>query len=66
MAADMVAKVTEKHSDLGAEVFSPPGKAEVYLVTLGGAMDREDAMKMRDKARSLGLPPDTYAQNFSK
>ncbi len=65
-AADMVAKISGQHSDLGAEVFNPPGRGGVYLVTLGGAMDHDQAIKIRDKARRDGLPADTYVQNFSK
>lgn len=65
-ASDMVAKISDKHSDLDAEVFSPPGRGTVYLVTLGGAMDHDAAVKMRDKAQREGLPADTYVQNFSR
>src|SRR5580658_4354267 len=59
-ASDMVAKISDKHSDLDAEVFNPPGRGGVYLVTLGGAMDHDAAVKMRDKAQREGLPADTY------
>jgi eukaryotic-like serine/threonine-protein kinase len=65
-ASDMVTKISGKHSDLDAEVFSPPGRGTVYLVTLGGAMDHDAAVKMRDKAQREGLPADTYVQNFSR
>lgn len=65
-AEDMVAQINGKHADLGAEVFSPPRQSGEYLVTVGGAMDRAAATKMLDKARRLGLPADTYLQNFSK
>jgi eukaryotic-like serine/threonine-protein kinase len=65
-AKDMVAKITDQHADLGAEVFDPPGRGGVYLVTVGGAMDHDEAIKMRDKAQRAGLPADTYIQNFSK
>jgi eukaryotic-like serine/threonine-protein kinase len=65
-AAAMVAKISGQHSDLGAEVFSPPGRSGVYLVTVGGAMDHDQAIKIRDKARREGLPADTYVQNFTK
>jgi hypothetical protein len=64
-AADMVAKISENHSDLDAEVFNP-GRGGVYLVTVGGAMDRDAAMKMLSKAQREGLPADTYVQNFSR
>jgi eukaryotic-like serine/threonine-protein kinase len=53
------------HSDLNASVFSPRGGGS-YLVVVGGAMDHSHAIAMRDKARGEGLPPDTYAQNFSQ
>jgi eukaryotic-like serine/threonine-protein kinase len=64
-AEAMVAEISGKHPDLGAEVFSPAQNG-IYLVTVGGAMDRDQAFKMRDKAQRLGLPPDTYVENFSK
>jgi hypothetical protein len=65
-ASDMVAKISDKHSDLDAEVFNPPGRGGVYLVTVGGAMDHDAALKMRIKAQREGLPADTYVQNFSR
>ena len=63
-ADDMVSKINEKHSNLGAEVFSPKGGD--YLVTVGGPMDHDQATKMLDKARRAGLPEDSYVQNFSR
>jgi hypothetical protein len=65
-ASDMVAKISGEHSDLDAEVFSPPGRGTVYLVTVGGAMDHDAAVKMRNKAQREGLPADSYVQNFSR
>ena len=61
-----MAEINGKHADLGAEVFSPPKQSGDYLVTVGGPMDRAAAGKMLDKARRLGLPADSYLQNFSK
>jgi hypothetical protein len=63
-AEDMVSKLNEKNSNLGAEVFSP--RSGDYLVTLGGPMDHDQATKMLDKARRAGLPDDSYVQNFSR
>jgi hypothetical protein len=63
-AEDMVSKINEKHSNLGAEVFRP--KSGDYLVTIGGPMEHDQATKMLDKARRAGLPEDTYVQNFSR
>jgi eukaryotic-like serine/threonine-protein kinase len=63
-AADMVSKINEEHSNLGAEVFTP--KSGDYLVTVGGPMDHDQATKMLDKAKRAGLPEDSYVQNFSR
>ena len=35
-----------------------------FLVTVGGAMSREDAIALRSRAVGMGLPRDSYAQNF--
>lgn len=61
-------KATElaaQYPKLEPQVFSPSGHAP-YLVTLGGGMNRQDAFARRDAARTAGMPPDTYAQNFRK
>ena len=62
-AQDKVAQIISKHSSLNPEVFAPKGHAP-YLVTVGGPMSHDAAMAFRGKARSEGLPRDTYAQNF--
>jgi hypothetical protein len=66
LAQNMVSKINQKHADLKAEIFRPQGKSTAYLVTLGGAMDHDQASKMVSKARRAGLPEDTYSQNFSE
>jgi hypothetical protein len=65
-AQEMVDKLKEQHPNLDVAVFSPKGKTSVYLISLGGAMTHPDAIKMRDKAASMGLPADTFVQNFSE
>ncbi|HZY61696.1 MAG TPA: hypothetical protein VFE38_04155 [Edaphobacter sp.] len=62
-ARDKAAQIMSKNVDLHPEVFAPKGHAP-YLVTVGGAMDHDQAMAFRKKARAAGLPRDTYAQNF--
>jgi len=62
-AQDKVAQLMSKNASLTPEVFAPKGHAP-YLVTVGGAMNRDEAMAFRRKARAAGLPRDTYAQNF--
>ena len=59
--ADIVAQA---HPDLHPEVFSPTGHAP-YLVALGGAVSRDEAFALAQKARNQGLPRDTYAQNYT-
>jgi eukaryotic-like serine/threonine-protein kinase len=57
--------VNTKYPELNAETFSPSGGSP-YLVVAGGRMSREDAQKLRQKARSLGLPHDAYIQNYQR
>ena len=61
----MADTIKSQHPDLDVEVFSP-GHTGAYLVTIGGPLDRDAAGKMRDRAARLGLPQDTYIQNFTK
>jgi hypothetical protein len=56
--------LAQKHAELRPEVFSPKGRAP-WLVTIGGPMERDDAYALARKARALGMPRDTYAQNYS-
>ncbi len=62
-AEHKVREIAEKHADLRPGVFSPNGRAP-YLVTLGGAMSRDQAAALRQKAIGEGQPKDTYIQNY--
>ena len=53
----------ERFAELNPEVFAPKGE-DVWLVTVGGMMNRADALMLRNKAVNMGLPEDTYAQSF--
>ena len=66
LAQDKAALISGKYPDLNASVFSPPGKSDIYLVVVGGAMDRQQSFEMRAKALRDGMPGDTYARNFSE
>jgi hypothetical protein len=57
--------VNAKYSGLNAEAFTPSGGSP-YLVVAGGRMSRDDAAHLRQKVRSLGLPRDSYIQNYPK
>jgi eukaryotic-like serine/threonine-protein kinase len=63
-AEKKASSLARSHPDLQPAVFSAHGRAP-YLVSIGGAMDRDAAYALARRARSLGLPRDTYAQNYS-
>jgi eukaryotic-like serine/threonine-protein kinase len=66
MAAKKAKQLNEKWTDLGAKVFAPKGHREYYLVALGDWMTREEAERVQRKVRRIGLPRDTYVQNYSE
>ncbi len=55
-----------KHPDLAAEVFSPDGHGAPYLITVGGHMSRADALHLRQRAVRMGMPRDSYIQNYKQ
>jgi hypothetical protein len=57
------AEIAQQQPGLRPAVFSPSGHAP-FLVTIGGAMDRNDAYALARRSRNLGMPRDTYAQNY--
>jgi hypothetical protein len=57
------ATLAQKYPELRPEVFRPNGDG-LYLVTVGGAMGKDEAFALTRKARHEGLPHDTYAQNY--
>jgi eukaryotic-like serine/threonine-protein kinase len=63
-AEKKVASLASRHPELQPAVFSAHGGAP-YLVSIGGAMSRDAAYALARRARPLGLPRDTYAQNYS-
>jgi eukaryotic-like serine/threonine-protein kinase len=62
-AQQKATSVAAKHPELKPEVFTPNGHAP-YLVTVGGAMSRDEAFALVKKAKGDGLPRDSYAQNY--
>ena len=63
-AQKKASSLARQHPGLAPEAFSPNGKAP-WLVTIGGGLNRDAAYALARKAQSLGLPRDTYAQNYS-
>lgn len=62
-AREQARALAQRFSELNPEVFAPRG-GDVWLVTLGGIMSRGEALALRDRVIDMGLPEDTYAQNF--
>ena len=63
-AEKKVSDLAHSHPELQPVVFTPSGHAP-YLVSIGGVMDRDTAFALAHRSRSLGLPRDIYAQNYS-
>jgi eukaryotic-like serine/threonine-protein kinase len=63
-AENRVSSLARIHPELRPAVFTPSGHAP-YLVSIGGVLDRDAAYVLARRSRSLGLPHDTYAQNYS-
>jgi hypothetical protein len=64
-AEKKVSDLEHTHPELAPVVFTPSGHAP-YLVSIGGLMDRDAAHALARRSRSLGLPHDMYAQNYSR
>jgi hypothetical protein len=62
-AQQKAAEIAKSHPDLSPTVFRPNGRGP-FLVTLGGAMSREEAFAFSGKAKREGMPRDIYAQNY--
>ena len=56
-------KLQRKYVSLHPQVFTPTGHAP-YFVALGNPSNETTAMDLRNRARQVGLPRDTYARNF--
>jgi flagellar basal body-associated protein FliL len=56
-------EIAQRYPQLAPRVFALKGAAP-WMVTLGGTMSRTEALVLREKAVSLGLPDDTYALKF--
>jgi hypothetical protein len=57
--------IQSRDPGLQAEVFSPKGNVPPFLVTIGGPMEHDAAVQLRNKAIREGLPRDAYVQNYS-
>jgi hypothetical protein len=63
-AAMMVDQINQRAPDFQAAVFSPPEKTGYFLVSLGGRMTREDAVRLQGRARAESLAHDVYIKKF--
>jgi len=62
-AQKKASSLAHRHPELSPAAFSPMNRAP-WLVTIGGALERDKAYELAGRARSLGLPRDAYAQNY--
>lgn len=66
-AEKRAAAINSRHPGFGAEVFTPNGEGKApYLVSVGGSVNRDDAVRLRREALRWGLPRDSYLQNYSR
>jgi hypothetical protein len=65
-AARKVEQLNRHYPALNATVFSPKDKGGYHLVSLGGRMTHEEAIRLQYSARGKGLPRDLYVQNYSE
>lgn len=63
-AQKRASSLAQNHAELQPQVFSPTGRAP-WLVTIGGVLQRDAAYALAHRASRLGLPRDTYAQNYT-
>jgi eukaryotic-like serine/threonine-protein kinase len=66
MAEKKAKEINGRWPDLHAAAFEPKGLRGYYLVALGDRMERGEAVRLQQKARGMGLPRDTYVQNYSE
>jgi hypothetical protein len=66
IAANKAKQINTRWPDLHASVFAPRSLDGYYLVALGTRMTREEAVRMQHKVRGMGLPRDTFVQNYNE
>ena len=64
-AAKKVGQLNQHHPGLNAAIFAPKDRRGYYLVSLGGRMTHDEAVRVQHSARGKGLPRDLYVQNYS-
>lgn len=64
-AANKARAINKQHPDLNAGTFSPSGGGP-YLVVAGGNLSHDQASNLLQRVRSLGLPRDSYIQNYAQ
>ncbi len=62
-AAEKANRLHREHASLQPQVFSPSGHAP-YFVALGGAMSKQEAESVLQRARRSGLARDTFIRHY--
>jgi eukaryotic-like serine/threonine-protein kinase len=58
--------IEQRWPEFQTEVFTPIADSRPYLVSLGKGLSRSAAERLQNKARTAGLPPDTFIRNYGK
>jgi hypothetical protein len=66
LAAKKAKYVNGRWPEMHATVIAAKDKRGFFLVALGGALPKDEAARLQQRARTIGLPRDTYIQNFSE
>jgi hypothetical protein len=61
--ADQIAKISPQ---LRTHVYPPDGQGQTYYVVLGSGLTQAAAQELRDRARELGAPRDTYITKLTE
>jgi hypothetical protein len=57
-------QLNEYHPGLNAAVLSPKGQQGNYMVSIGGRMTHEDAVRLQHSAQGRGIPRDLRVQSY--
>ena len=60
-----VSDLARTHPELKPSVYTRNGHSP-YLVSIGGVMDRNAVYALARRSRSMGLPHDLFAQNYTR
>jgi eukaryotic-like serine/threonine-protein kinase len=66
VAENKAKELNQKYPQFRVEVFMPASEHGPFLISLGGRMTRDQALRLQQKAKAGGFPRDTFVRNFVK